>query len=209
MTVLGAMGVAGAAVLSSVLAYGKGLRGVGEVLGVKSKAFSLSSSSATMPYTKEALKNMGISEGVRDAVVPIGATFNMGGTALYLGMTALCASIMLGHDPTAMDSILIMGAAIGTAFAAPGIPASSIAFMVPVLNSIGLTPEEQAAVFAMILVVDRVFDMMQTSLNVAGDMVVAMDVEAVKQGKGVGAALWRGVTKLKNTMSKDGPSPDV
>lgn len=205
MTVLGAMGAAGTAILGSVLAYGKGVRGLGEVLGVKSKAFSLSSSSATMPYTKEALKNMGVSEGVRDAVVPIGATFNMGGTALYLGMTALCASIMLGHDPSALDSLLIMGAAIGTAFAAPGIPASSIAFMVPVLNSVGLTAEEQSAVFAMILVVDRVFDMMQTSLNVAGDMVVAMDVEAEKQNKGVGAA----VKRLFSKRNEPGPSPEA
>jgi len=219
MTVLGAMGAAGAAILGSVLAYGKGMKGVGEVLGVKSKAFSLSSSGATMPFTKKALQRMGISDDIANVVVPTGATFNMGGTALYLGMTALCASIMLGHDPSAIEAVLIMSAAVGTAFAAPGIPASSIAFMAPVLNSVGLSTEEQAAVFAMILVVDRVFDMIQTSLNVGGDMVVAMDVEAGKDGKGVGGFMWRnGGEALTQSIRQrlgmashkaEGPSPEA
>ncbi|MCD8570563.1 MAG: dicarboxylate/amino acid:cation symporter [Alphaproteobacteria bacterium] len=217
-TVLLAMGVAGVGLLSSVIAYGHGFKGLKEVFGVKGKAFSLSSSSATMPFTKKALEKLGISETVRNAVVPLGASFNMLGTSLYLGMTALCASMMLGHDPSLMDQAVIMATSVMVAFGAPGIPASSIAFMAPVLGYQGFTAQEQAAVFAMIMVVDRVFDMMQTSLNVAGDMAVAMDVEAGKQDKGVGAFAWRNGGRQSAEYAKklwlqafksDGPGPSV
>ncbi|MCD8566592.1 MAG: dicarboxylate/amino acid:cation symporter [Alphaproteobacteria bacterium] len=207
--VLGMAGIS-ATLMGTVLGYGYGWKGIKEVMGVKAKAFSVSSSSATMPYTKKALERLGISEGIRNAVVPLGATFNMVGTASYLGMTALCASLMLGHDPSLFQQMAIMASAISVAFAAPGIPASSIAFMAPVLQAVGLNPQEQAAVFAMILVADRVFDMTQTSLNVAGDMVIAMDVEAGTKGKGIGAAVKRLAAFVRpgNTDKGDtGPTP--
>ncbi|MCB9991966.1 MAG: cation:dicarboxylase symporter family transporter [Rhodospirillales bacterium] len=192
------LAMAGCAAAIAGMTYAYGHRGAGfkKLAHTFSTAFSLSSSSATMPVTKKALEGMGVREKVRNAVVPLGATFNMMGTSLYLGMTAVCASMMLGNDPGFTEQLGVMATAIGTAFGAPGIPASSIAFMTPVLQTLEMSPEQMSAVFAMILLMDRPFDMLQTGLNVTGDMVVSMDTEASARGGGSQKLLSRAFNKI-------------
>lgn len=180
-----AMAGCATAIAGAVYAYGQRGPGFRELAKTFATAFSLSSSSATMPVTKKALETMGVSEKTRNCVVPLGATFNMMGTSLYLGMTAVCASMMLGNDPSFMEKLGVMATAIATAFGAPGIPASSIAFMTPVLETLSMTPQQMSAVFAMILLMDRPFDMLQTGLNVTGDIVVALDTDADAKGGGI------------------------
>lgn len=137
-------------------------------------AFSISSSMATMPVTKESLKEMGVSESTRNAVTPLGANFNMMGTSLYLGTTANCATIMFGYDLTLMAKISVMTTTLLTAFGTPGAPASSIALLDPVLQKAGLTPAHAQKMYEAVLIIDRLADMAQTALNVWGDMLVAV-----------------------------------
>lgn len=73
-----------------------------------------------------------------------------------------------------MDRATVMGLCILTAFGAPGAPASTVVFLEPVLNKMGLSPAMAARMYEIIMPIDRPADMAQTSLNVSGDMVVAM-----------------------------------
>lgn len=171
-----ATGMATAAVALSAAAYAYGCRkkefkAMAKTVGT---AFSISSSMATMPVTKESLKEMGVSARTRNSVVPLGANFNMMGTSLYLGMTAACATIMFGNDPTLTQQIAVLATTLLTAFGTPGAPSSNIALLEPVLQKAGLTPAQAHKMYEVVLPIDRLADMGQTSLNVWGDMIVAL-----------------------------------
>lgn len=178
-----ALGMLGCAATLVTVAYLYGCRAkeFKEIARTASTAFSISSSAATMPVTKECLANMGVSEKVRNSVVPLGANFNMMGTALYLGVTAACGATMFGHDLSILERLSIIGTAIVTAFAAPGTPSSSLLFLDPVLARIGLSPAQAQEIYKMIIPADRFFDMGQTALNVTGDMIVALDTERAEK----------------------------
>ena len=169
------------------LAYAHGCRKeeMGEMLKTGTTAFSISSSAATMPVTKEGLKKMGVASHIRESVVPLGANFNMMGTAMFLGGTAVCAAKMLGLDPSLGDTLTAMGIAVATAFGAPGAPASMIIFLDPVLSKMGLTPEQAAEIYAMVIPGERPLDMSQTALNVTGDQIVALNTEAWENNTGL------------------------
>ncbi len=201
------LAMAGCVTMMAGMAYAYGARkqGLKEMGNLFKTAFLLSSSSATMPFTKKTMKNLGVREEIRDAVTTEGATFNMTGTAQYIGLTGLCAAYMFGQDVTAAQGIGIMMTSLITAFGAPGIPASSIAFMSPVLQNLGFSPEQMATVFAMIAVPDRIFDMLQTGNNVTGDVIVALDAEASAQGKGVKGA----VHKLFKRIAQKQDDPEI
>lgn len=139
-------------------------------------AFVSRSSSGTLPITMDvAEKKMGISKGVYSFSLSLGATVNMNGTAIYLGVCSVFVSLAVGATLTfnqyatvIMTSVL---ASIGTA----GVPGSGAIMMMMVLNSIGLsalpgTPVAMA--YAMIFGIDAVLDMGRTCCNVTGDLVV-------------------------------------
>lgn len=143
------------------------LRGIIDALVV---AYSSASSSGTLPISLRcAQKNLGISEGVSGFVLPVGATINMDGTAIYQGVVALFIAQLVGVDLTLMDygMIIVTGtlASIGTA----GVPGAGLVMLSIVLAQVGL-PLEAIAVVAGI---DRILDMARTSVNVAGDLMVA------------------------------------
>lgn len=142
-------------------------------------AFSSSSSGATMPVTMECVeKRLGVSEDVTSFVIPIGATINMDGTALYQGVAAVFIAQMYGLDLTLGDQLTIVLtttlASIGTA-AVPGV---GIVMLVLVLESVGIPLDG----IAVILGVDRILDMCRTTVNVTGDCMVAA-VVAHGEGK--------------------------
>ncbi len=128
-----------------------------------------------MPTEKETLKAMGVSRETRDTVVPLGGVFNMFGTALYMGLTAFYALSMFGATPTLMQYVNTALAVLVIAMGAPGIPASNITLLDPVLRQTGLQSGEISKVYTMILPADRVLDMVQTALNVLGDMLPAVE----------------------------------
>jgi Na+/H+-dicarboxylate symporter len=142
-------------------------------------AFSSSSSGATMPVTMECVeKRLGVAEDVTSFVIPIGATINMDGTALYQGVAAVFIAQMYGMDLSLSDQLTIVLtttlASIGTA-AVPGV---GIVMLVLVLESVGIPLEG----IAVILGVDRILDMCRTTVNVTGDCMVAA-VVAHHEGK--------------------------
>lgn len=137
-------------------------------------AYSTSSSAATLPATMAAAEeNMGIGVPVRSSVLPLGATVNMDGTALYVGIVALFSAQAFGVE-LAMSDYLIIGltttlVSIGTA----SVPSASLFLLAAVLTSIGISAEQTAIIVGFILPFDRVLDMMRTVVNVTGDLAVA------------------------------------
>nr|WP_304621766.1 cation:dicarboxylase symporter family transporter [Rhodothermus marinus] len=140
-------------------------------------AFSTSSSGATLPVTMEcAEKNLGVSEEVSSFVLPLGATINMDGTALYQAVAAvfIAQTLGLGLDLGAQLTILLTAvlASIGTA----AVPSAGIVMLVIILESVGVP----SAGIALILGVDRILDMCRTVTNVTGDLTVATIVAATE-----------------------------
>ena len=178
------------------LAYGCRKKEFGEIGRVLGTAFGLSSSAATMPTTKEALRNIGVPQEIVNSVVPLGANFNMMGTSLYLGVITAASLFMFGMEPTPLQLATAMAVAVGTAFGAPGAPSSTIIFLDPVLSQAGFNQTQANEVFKMVLPADRFFDMFQTAQNVWGDILVTLDIRAGKKGKGVGAAFSRATNSL-------------
>lgn len=133
--------------------------------------FSTSSSGATLPVTMEcAEKNLGVSEEVSSFVLPLGATINMDGTALYQAVAAvfIAQALGLGLDMSAQITIILTAtlASIGTA----AVPSAGIVMLVIILESVGVP----GAGIALILGVDRILDMVRTVTNITGDATVAM-----------------------------------
>jgi Na+/H+-dicarboxylate symporter len=137
-------------------------------------AYSTSSSAATLPATMAAAEeNLGIGVPVRSSVLPLGATVNMDGTALYVGIVALFSAQAFGV-PLELSDYLIIGltttlVSIGTA----SVPSASLFLLAAVLTSIGISAEQTAIIVGFILPFDRVLDMMRTVVNVTGDLAVA------------------------------------
>lgn len=141
-------------------------------------AFSTSSSGATLPVTMECVeKNLGVSEEVSSFVLPLGATINMDGTALYQAVAAvfIAQTLGLGLDVTAQLAIVLTAllASIGTA----GVPSAGIVMLVIILETVGIP----GAGIALILGVDRILDMCRTVTNVTGDATVATIVAATEE----------------------------
>ena len=140
-------------------------------------AYSTSSSAATLPATMAAAEeNLGIGQAVKSSVLPLGATVNMDGTALYVGIVSLFAAQAFGV-PLAFSDYLVIGltttlVSIGTA----SVPSASLFLIAAVLTSIGLTEAQTALIVGFILPFDRVLDMMRTVVNVTGDLAVATTV---------------------------------
>jgi Na+/H+-dicarboxylate symporter len=134
-------------------------------------AFTTTSSSGTLPATiKASREEMGVSKGISSFVLPLGATINMDGTALYQGVCALFIAQAFGIDLEFSDYIVIILtstlASIGTA----GVPGAGLIMLSLVLTTVGL-PLEGLAIVAGI---DRILDMARTSVNVCGDLMVTV-----------------------------------
>jgi Na+/H+-dicarboxylate symporter len=149
-------------------------RGILEAMMV---AFSTSSSSATLPATISAVTgNLGVSKSVAGSVLPLGATINMDGTALYLGIVALFTAQAFGYTVELHHYFLIAFSAAIVSIGAAGIPSASLFLLATVLEVFGVTPEHTALVVGFIFPFDRPLDMMRTVVNVTGDATVATTV---------------------------------
>jgi Na+/H+-dicarboxylate symporter len=142
-------------------------------------AFSSSSSSATLPVTMDCVENrLGVSEDVTSFAVPLGATINMDGTALYQGVAAVFIAQLygLGVDGKGLslgDQLTIVLTATLASIGTAGVPGVGMIMLVIVLQSVGMDPAVMAGGIAIIFGVDRVLDMCRTSVNVTGDCMVA------------------------------------
>lgn len=129
-------------------------------------SFSTSSSSATLPITLECVeKNAGVSNRTSSFVLPLGATINMDGTALYECVAAMFIAQAYGLELGFTEQFLVVITALVTSIGVAGIPAASLVAISIILTTIGLPLEG----IGLILAVDRVLDMCRTSVNVFSD----------------------------------------
>lgn len=129
-------------------------------------AFSTSSSSATLPLTMEALENKsGVSNTISSFTLPLGATINMDGTALYECVAAMFIAQAYGIDLSFSQQFLIVLTALLASIGAAGIPMAGLVMITVVLSAVGLPLEG----IGLILAVDRVLDMLRTAVNVWSD----------------------------------------
>ena len=129
-------------------------------------AFSTASSSATLPVTLECLeKNTRISNRIASFVLPLGATVNMDGTALYECVAAMFLAQAYGLHLSFAQQFTVVITALLTSIGVAGIPAASLVAITVILNAIGLPAEA----IAPILMVDRVLDMCRTTVNIFSD----------------------------------------
>jgi Na+/H+-dicarboxylate symporter len=136
-------------------------------------AFSTSSSAATLPVTMERCEDeLGVSEEVSSFVLPLGATINMDGTALYQAVAAVFIAQTLGMDLTLGAQLTIVLTAVLASIGTAAVPGAGIIMLIIILEAIGVP----SAGIALILGVDRILDMMRTVTNVTGDASVAVAV---------------------------------
>ena len=136
-------------------------------------AFTTSSSSATLPVTMRCVQeNLGVSKDVASFVLPLGATINMDGTALYLGICTLFVAQFYGIVLHPGDYITIVITAILVSIGAAGVPGAAAIMLALVLQQIGLPTEG----VALIIGIDRILDMARTCINVTGDACVSVVV---------------------------------
>lgn len=136
-------------------------------------AFSTSSSSATLPLTMEALEhNSGVSNKITSFTLPLGATINMDGTALYECMAAMFIAQAYSVDLSFTQQIFVVLTALLASIGAAGIPMAGLVMITVVLTAVGLPLEG----IGLILAVDRILDMLRTSVNVWSDSCGAVTV---------------------------------
>jgi DAACS family dicarboxylate/amino acid:cation (Na+ or H+) symporter len=136
-------------------------------------AFSTSSSNATLPTTlRVAEKELGIPNEVAAFVVPLGATINMNGTALFEGVTVLFVAQVFGITLPLSQQIVVVLMSVVVAVGTAGVPGGSIPLLVLILETVGVPGEG----IALILGVDRILDMSRTVPNVMGDQLTTLFV---------------------------------
>ena len=151
-------------------------RGIIDAMAV---SYSTASSNATLPVTLRcAERNLGVSNSVASFVISLGATINMNGTAMYLGLATLFGAQVFGVDLSWGDYFLISILSTLGAVGAAGIPGAGLIMMALVFGAVGVPLETIAFVAG----VDRIMDMMRTTTNVSGDAAVATTV-AVMTGE--------------------------
>jgi Na+/H+-dicarboxylate symporter len=141
------------------------------IITAQAVAFTTTSSSATLPVTTQnVVENLGVSKPVASFVLPLGATINMDGTALYQGLCALFVAQAFGIDLSFGNYITIILTATLASIGTAGVPGAGLIMLSLVLSSVGL-PLEGVAIIAGI---DRILDMARTTVNVTGDAMVAV-----------------------------------
>ncbi|MBT3918453.1 MAG: dicarboxylate/amino acid:cation symporter [Nitrosomonadales bacterium] len=137
-------------------------------------AFATSSSSATLPITLKASQdNFGVSKDVSNFVLPIGATMNMDGTAMYEAAAALFIANLVGLDLSLSQQFILFFIAMIASIGAPGIPSAGMVTMAMVLQVLGLPLEALGILIPM----DRLLDTFRTTVNVEGDLVGSLIID--------------------------------
>jgi len=147
--------------------------------GLTLTAFATSSSNATLPTTiRTAREEFGVSPEVAGFVLPLGATMNMNGTALFEGVTVLFLAQAFGVDLSLATQAIVLVMVVLTAVGASGVPSGSIPLLIVVLETVGVPGEG----IALVLGIDRILDMARTVPNVTGDLVTSIVVDRWERG---------------------------
>lgn len=144
-------------------------------------AFSTASSTATLPLTLRCLnERAGVAPGVTSLTVPLGATLNMDGTALYECVAVLFLAQLLGFDLSLSDQLVVVLLSLATSIGMAGIPAASLVAIALILERLGMPAEA----LGLLLITDRPLDMCRTAVNVWSDSVAARMVARFAQERG-------------------------
>lgn len=140
-------------------------------------AFSTSSSAGTLPVTMKATQeNLGVPESIASFVLPLGATINMDGTALYQGVCALFIAQVYAFELTIAQQLTIVLTATLASIGTAGVPGAGLIMLTMVLQSVNLPLEG----IALIAGIDRILDMARTCINVVGDISASVVVAATE-----------------------------
>jgi len=137
-------------------------------------AFGSSSSSATLPVTMSCVQKMGVSRRISNFVLPVGATLNMDGTALFEAVAVIFFAQAFGFQLEFGAKLLVAVTSVVAAMGAAGIPSAGLVTMTLVLSAAGLPTNQMQVLWA----IDRPLDMMRTVVNITGDAVTATVVQA-------------------------------
>jgi Na+/H+-dicarboxylate symporter len=140
-------------------------------------AFSTSSSNAALPVSMESVEYVGVTREYSSFVIPLGATINMDGTALYQGISAVFIAQIYGIPLTIVDQMTIVLMATLSSVGAAGVPMAGIITLTVVLRQIGIPHEG----IALILGVDRFLDMVRTTTNIVGDMACSVVIKTSEE----------------------------
>jgi len=142
-------------------------------------AFTSASSVGTLPFNIECTEKLGVNKEVSSFVLPLGATINMDGTAIYQGVCAIFIAQIFGIDLTIGQQIMIILTATLASIGTAGVPGSGVIMLTMVLQSVGLPLEG----IGLIAGVDRILDMARTTVNITGDAACAVCVDALERKK--------------------------
>lgn len=142
-------------------------------------AFSSASSVGTLPLNMECAEKLGAKRDIASFVLPLGATINMDGTAIYQGVSAVFIATCFGIDLTIAEMITIVLTATLASIGTAGVPGSGMIMLAMVLQSVGLPVEG----IALVAGVDRIFDMGRTVVNITGDAACSIVVSALEDKK--------------------------
>ncbi|SDZ86989.1 Na+/H+-dicarboxylate symporter [Oribacterium sp. KHPX15] len=142
-------------------------------------AFSSASSVGTLPLNMECVTNLGASKEVSSFVLPLGATINMDGTAIYQGVCAIFIAACYGIDLSMSQMLTIVLTATLASIGTAGVPGAGMVMLAMVLQSVGLPVEG----IALVAGVDRIFDMGRTVLNITGDASCAVCISKIHEMK--------------------------
>ena len=143
-------------------------------------AFSTSSSAAVMPLSlKTAEEKLGVSPSIAQFVIPLSATMNLNGTALYQGVATVFLAEIFGIHLSYFQLLTVMITAVIASIGTPAIPGVGLVVLSVILESVGIPTSG----IALILGVDRILDMSRTAVNVTGDLVTCKVIDRVLGGK--------------------------
>lgn len=142
-------------------------------------AFSSASSVGTLPMNMECTQKMGASKEMVSFVLPLGATINMDGTAIYQGVCAMFIAQVFGIDLSLQEQFVIVMTTVLASIGTAGVPGSGMIMLAMVLASVGLPVEG----IALVAGVDRILDMMRTALNISGDSACCLCINRIEEDR--------------------------
>lgn len=143
------------------------LQFIKKIGNVQLLAFSTTSSAAVMPLSlKTAKEKLGINPSISNFLIPIGATVNMDGTAVYQAISTLFIAQIYGVDMSIVNILLVMVTVVAASIGTPSIPGGGVVILASVLQSVGIPAEG----IVIIIGVERVLGMFRTAINVTGDL---------------------------------------
>lgn len=140
-------------------------------------AFSSASSVGALPFNLKCTQKLGVRKEVSSFVLPLGATINMDGTAIYQGVSAVFIAQIFGLDLTIAQQVTIILTATLASIGTAGVPGAGVIMLAMVLESVGLPLEG----IALVAGVDRILDMARTTVNITGDAACAVCVDALEK----------------------------